>query len=142
MLQAVSGRFACEKDFDYISRFNGLSKKQPFLAFAMTVFMFSFAGLPSGLAGLLGKIYVFYSAVQAGYLGLAIVGVLCSGVSLYYHLRVVVAMYFLPAEEGARTAELSFPLAVVIAASLILVIVLGALPSLPLEYGGMVMAGV
>ena len=103
--------------------------------------MFSFAGLPPGLAGLLGKIYVFYSAVQAGYLGLTIVGVLCSVVSLYYYLRVVVAMYFIPAEEGTRTAELSFPLAVVIAASVILVIVLGLLPSLPLEYAGRVMAG-
>jgi NADH-quinone oxidoreductase subunit N len=75
-----------------ISDFAGLGRKRPLLAAAMTVFMLSLTGMPPTL-GLVGKFYLFRTALQGGYLGLAIIGVLTSLVSAYYYLRVVVMMY-------------------------------------------------
>lgn len=96
---AVSSKFASSHHPDDITRFNGLGYRQPFLGLAMGIFMLSLAGIPPGMTGLLGKVYIFSAAVKADYVGLAIIGVLCSAVSCYYYLRVIVAMYFVESEE-------------------------------------------
>ncbi|HKQ58728.1 MAG TPA: NADH-quinone oxidoreductase subunit N [Candidatus Eisenbacteria bacterium] len=70
----------------------GLSTRQPLLALAMTIFMLSLGGIPP-TAGFMGKVYVFGTAVNAGLIPLVIVGVLNSVVSVFYYLRVTVAMY-------------------------------------------------
>lgn len=70
----------------------GLSRRHPFLSAAMAVFVLSLAGIPP-LAGFFGKFYVFSSAVRSGYTDLVVIAVLMSVVSLYYYLRIVVAMY-------------------------------------------------
>lgn len=80
----------------------GLGSRQPFLAAAMAVFMFSLAGVPP-TAGFVGKFYIFSAAVEAGYAWLAVVMVLASVVSVYYYLKVTVAMYMWePAESLVR----------------------------------------
>jgi NADH-quinone oxidoreductase subunit N len=84
-----------------ISDYRGLAKKYPVLAAAMTVFMLSFIGFPPTL-GMVGKFYLFSSAIAGGFTGLAIIGVLTSLVSAYYYLRVVVNMYM---REGDPTIE-------------------------------------
>jgi len=84
-----------------ISDYMGLAKKHPALAAAMTVFMLSLIGFPPTL-GMVGKFYLFSSAIQGGFVGLAIIGVLTSLVSAYYYLRVVVNMYM---REGDPTIE-------------------------------------
>lgn len=71
----------------------GLSKTHPMLAFAMAVFMWSLAGVPPA-AGFWGKWAVFLPAVQAGLYPLTIIGVIASGISCFYYLRVIKAMYF------------------------------------------------
>jgi NADH-quinone oxidoreductase subunit N len=48
--------------------------------------------------GFWGKFYLFRTAVQAGYIGLAIIGLLTSVASAYYYLRVVVYMFMKPGE--------------------------------------------
>jgi NADH-quinone oxidoreductase subunit N len=75
-----------------ISDYAGLARKHPVLAAAMAVFMLSLIGLPPTL-GLVGKVYLFSAVIDAGFYGLAIIGVLTSVVSAYYYLRVVVIMY-------------------------------------------------
>lgn len=84
-----------------ISDYAGLARKYPGLAAAMAVFMFSFIGFPPTL-GMVGKFYLFRAAIEGGYSGLALVGVLTSLVSAFYYLRVVVNMYM---REGEVTAE-------------------------------------
>jgi NADH-quinone oxidoreductase subunit N len=71
----------------------GLSKTHPMMAAAMAVFMFSMAGIPP-LAGFWGKLYVFMAAIDKGFVGLAVVGVLTSVVGAYYYLRIIKVMYF------------------------------------------------
>jgi NADH-quinone oxidoreductase subunit N len=71
----------------------GMSKTHPMTAVALAIFMFSMAGIPP-LAGFWGKLYVFMAAIDKGYIGLAVVGVLTSVVSAYYYLRIIKVMYF------------------------------------------------
>jgi NADH-quinone oxidoreductase subunit N len=75
-----------------INDFAGLGRKRPLLAAAMTVFMLSLTGMPPTL-GLIGKFYLFRTAIEGGFIWLAIIGVLTSLISAYYYLRVVVTMY-------------------------------------------------
>ncbi len=77
----------------------GLAGRQPLLAAALAVFMFSLAGIPP-LAGFFGKLYVFLAAIQAGLVPLAVIGVLASVVGAYYYLRIVKVMYFDEAREA------------------------------------------
>jgi NADH-quinone oxidoreductase subunit N len=85
-----------------ISDFAGLGRKRPLLAAAMTVFMLSLTGMPPTL-GLVGKLYLFRTAIEGGFIGLAIIGVLTSLISAYYYLRVVVTMYM--REGDAETSR-------------------------------------
>jgi NADH-quinone oxidoreductase subunit N len=72
--------------------YNGLATKAPVASVAMTVFMFSLAGLPVG-GGFLSKYYLFAGAVGAGVWWLAFVGAINSALSLFYYSRVVKAMW-------------------------------------------------
>ena len=81
----------------------GLSKKRPYIAALMALFMFSLSGLPP-MAGFFGKYYVFLAAVKADMTWLAIVGVMTSLVSAYYYLRLVVVMYFKEGESDLEAA--------------------------------------
>ncbi len=75
-----------------VSDLAGLGFKYPLLGFAMAVFMLSLGGIPP-TAGFMGKVYVFGAALQADLVALTIVGVLNSVISVFYYLRVTVAMY-------------------------------------------------
>ncbi|RPI21463.1 MAG: NADH-quinone oxidoreductase subunit N, partial [Chloroflexota bacterium] len=70
----------------------GLGRKYPALAAVMAVAMLSFTGVPPTL-GFVGKFFVFRTALDGGFVGLALIGVFTSLVSAYYYLRVVVIMY-------------------------------------------------
>ncbi|PSP55153.1 oxidoreductase [Halobacteriales archaeon QS_1_67_19] len=72
--------------------YNGLASRAPFACVAMTVFMFSLAGLPP-FGGFLSKYFLFAAAVGAGFWWLAAVGAINSALSLYYYSRVVKAMW-------------------------------------------------
>ena len=70
----------------------GLGYRHPFRAGALAVFLFSLAGIPP-TAGFIGKFGIFYAAIRADFVGLALVGILASLVSLYYYLRLVVVLF-------------------------------------------------
>ena len=61
-------------------------------ALALSVFLFSLAGLPP-LAGFLGKFYVFSAGIEGKLYALVVIGLVNSVVSLYYYARVVKAMF-------------------------------------------------
>ena len=72
--------------------YNGLATQAPMACVAMTVFMFSLAGLPIG-GGFLSKYVLFMGAVGAGFWWLAAIGAINSALSLFYYSRVVKAMW-------------------------------------------------
>ena len=72
--------------------YNGLARQAPLASVAMTVFMFSLAGLPIG-GGFISKYFLFLGAVGAGFWWLAAVGAMNSALSLFYYARVVKALW-------------------------------------------------
>jgi NADH-quinone oxidoreductase subunit N len=107
---------------DELKDFSGLAFRNPFAAFAMLLFMLSLGGIPP-TAGFMGKFWLFSSAIDAHYYGLALIGVLNSAISLYYYIRIVVFMYLKKDAIGSEprtTPALAAVLAVAVAATLVL----------------------
>ncbi|HNS85679.1 MAG TPA: NADH-quinone oxidoreductase subunit NuoN, partial [Parvularculaceae bacterium] len=108
-----------------IDDLSGLTRTNPGLALALTILLFSLAGVPP-MAGFFGKLVVFQAAVEAALVWLAIIGAVMSVISAYYYLRIIWLMWFnepAPAferEVGSRlgmtafgSAALMFPILIV-----------------------------
>ena len=70
----------------------GLARRAPIACVAMSVFMFSLAGLPL-FGGFFSKYALFMAAIGSGFWWLAAVGAVMSALSLYYYSRVVKAIW-------------------------------------------------
>ncbi len=105
-----------------IEDYTGLGYSHPLAAIAMCLFLFSLAGIPP-TAGFMGKFYIFSAAMKEGYIGLAIIGVINSVVSVYYYLRVTIAMYM---KIPATTGESYIPAAITFSPTLIIAIIISA----------------
>lgn len=111
-----------------ISDLAGLNRRNPLLAFAILILMFSLAGIPP-LVGFYAKLVVLQAALAAGHVTLTIVAVLLSLVGAFYYLRVVKTMYF---DEPAANApaigtQLSFRSGI-LSVNGLLILLLGILP--------------
>jgi NADH-quinone oxidoreductase subunit N len=111
---------------------SGFGYKRPFLGIAMTIFLFSLMGLPP-TAGFTGKFFIFAGALEAGYVWLAIIGVLNSAVSLYYYLRVMVYMYFRDPVEDYSWVKMEMATVVSILIAIAGVLYLGIVPGPVME---------
>jgi NADH-quinone oxidoreductase subunit N len=134
------GAFACaaavrsRTGSDDLAGWNGLAKRSPLLALAMTLSLLSLAGIPP-LGGFAGKVYLFSAAMEGGgrWLWLVVTGVLLSIVSLYYYLLVIRRMYMAEPDEGsvaqAGTIRPGVAASLAIMACVAGIIVTGILPS-------------
>lgn len=121
------------KDYTY-DGFNGLGKKQPFLAFAATIFLLSLAGIPL-TGGFFAKYFVLTAVMEQGpgMMWLVIFALLMAAISVYYYFKVLMAMYFKKGDpELADTVSGSDRLFLGIAVALI--IVMGVAPDLLLAW--------
>ena len=78
----------------------GLGKRAPFVAVCMTIFILGLAGIPPA-AGFFGKFMLINSAVSVGLIGLAVVMVVLSCISLFYYLSVLVEIWLKPATRSS-----------------------------------------
>ncbi|OFZ20079.1 MAG: hypothetical protein A2X94_09205 [Bdellovibrionales bacterium GWB1_55_8] len=108
--------------------FSGLSRRHPWLAFAMAVFLFSLAGIPP-TAGFAAKYILFYSAVQANEILLVVISVLCSAISVYYYLRVLVYMYMRDPVGTQTRSPVSVWSAIAVAAMVAATLQIGVMPA-------------
>jgi NADH-quinone oxidoreductase subunit N len=113
-----------EGEGNRIDDFAGLGATRPGLALAMAVFMLSLTGLPPTV-GFIGKFYVFRAAIDAGYMWLAVVGVITSLISAFYYLRVIMVMWMRP---GEGVATLPRALGVVVGVTAVATFLLGIVP--------------
>lgn len=117
-----------------IADYKGLSKRSPFIAFAMLLFLFALAGIPP-LAGFTSKFVLFSAAIQTPtgatsvWIWLAFIAILNSAISLYYYARVVKAMYI---EEGDSKEKIKIPamFTIAIVICVVAVIILGIFPQI------------
>lgn len=125
VVQAQSGS-------DRLSDFAGLSRRSPWLAFCMVIFLLSLAGIPP-LAGFFGKFYVFASALSVGgqqlpLLWLVVLAIAMSAVSLYYYLQVLKQIYVVPARETNLRAACPVITQLTVGVLALAVVVLGVAP--------------
>jgi len=111
---------------EQVSDFEGLHRRAPLWAFAMIVFLLSLGGIPP-TAGFIGKYFLFYSAVGAGFGWLAIIAVLMSAVSMFFYFRIVMAMYLRDGDGQAEVVS-SGGLKLVAAICLVVTLLFGILP--------------
>lgn len=108
---------------------SGIGRRNPVVALAFSVFVFSLAGVPP-TAGFFGKWFVFKAAIDSGLYWLAALALVNSVVGAYYYLRVLVSMYM---REPAAGAPLAVPMrsgyvATALVVSAALVFTLGLTP--------------
>ena len=139
------GSFACilalRRGGEYVENLSdlaGLAKRQPLIASAITILMFSLAGIPP-MAGFFGKFYVFKAAIDAGMTTVAVIGVLSSVVAAYYYLRIVKLVWF--DQPGEAMDVTSQPMVSAIAGVSALVLLLAVLALNPLFVSAEAAAG-
>jgi NADH-quinone oxidoreductase subunit N len=112
---------------DRLDDYKGLQRRDPLLAAAMMVLMFSLAGVPP-FVGFWAKLRIFQVLWETNHLWLVIIAAAMSVVGAYYYLRVIKLMYFdEPAGEQAHaTREPGVRLALGLNAAAVLA--LGLLP--------------
>lgn len=125
-LGAIAVVSLIEKDENTIvtvDNLGGYSKKHPWMAFSLTLFMLSLAGIPPTI-GFFSKFYLFSAALGEGLTWLVIWGVLNSVISVYYYLRPIVVMYMKDADE-IQSHELAVATQSVVLISAVLIVFLG-----------------
>jgi NADH-quinone oxidoreductase subunit N len=129
---AVVTLVAQRQPSNLIADYAGLGRRSPGLAIALSVFLFSLAGIPP-LAGFYAKFVVFQAALGAGegwVTALAAFMAVMTVVALFYYLSIVRSMWQSPAPEGTGTLPVPVPYGLAIGLSTLGVLVLGVLPGL------------
>lgn len=117
------------QEAELIEDYQGLFWRRPWLAAVFTASLLSLAGIPL-TAGFIGKFYIVSAGVGSALWPLVLVLVAGSAISLYYYLRIVVAMSQ-PAQtvNVASASYLSLSGGVVLAVLMLLLVWLGVYPS-------------
>jgi NADH-quinone oxidoreductase subunit N len=117
-----------------ITDYRGLAYRSPVLCGAMAFFLLSLIGIPF-TGGFFAKFYVFSAALQKGMFGLAIIGLINSGIAAFYYLRLLTALYSKPADGSPVLAiprmSITLGFAILLAASATLL--LGIVPRTSLD---------
>ncbi len=106
------GAFLCvqlianETGSEDLEDYRGLGYRAPVLGVFLTIFLLSLTGIPP-TAGFVGKLYLFAALINAKLIGLAVVGVLNSVVSLYYYVRVIRNMFLRDPDTNALPVSFS-----------------------------------
>lgn len=113
---------------DHFVAFDGLGKRNPFLALVITVAMLSLAGIPL-TAGFIGKFMLFRSAMADYHIILLLLAVVNAAIGVYYYLRVVVHMYFYSGDENDEKLIVPMGFQVVLIITFVLTVLVGVYPN-------------
>ena len=115
---------------DNFENFNGLGKRNPLAALALTIAMLSLAGIPL-TAGFMGKYLMFLNVMGDYHVYLVAFAILNALVGFYYYLKVIVAMYFKEGPEVQLETPVQYQIVLVL--SVIITVFLGVYPSVILN---------
>ncbi|WP_040300503.1 NADH-quinone oxidoreductase subunit N [Arcticibacter svalbardensis] len=110
---------------DSFDSFNGLARKNPFLALTLTIAMLSLAGIPL-TAGFIGKFMMFSKALSSYHIFLVVFAALNAMIGIFYYFKVIVAMYFKEEDRKELIVPVYFKL--VLGFSALVTIALGVYP--------------
>jgi NADH-quinone oxidoreductase subunit N len=106
----------------------------------MLILLLSLAGVPP-TAGFVGKLYLFGAAIERGYVLLALIAVVNSAISLFYYMKVAVAMYMRDLPPAGLALSPSRPLRVVLFVTVVGTLVIGIYPGPFLDLARFSVAG-
>lgn len=115
---------------DNFENFNGLGKKNPLTAFALTIAMLSLAGIPL-TAGFIGKYVMFLNVMENYQTVLVVIAILNALIGFYYYFKVIISMWFKDGSDAVLDTPLQYK--IVLALSVIVTLFLGVYPSLILN---------
>jgi NADH-quinone oxidoreductase subunit N len=110
-----------------IEDYKGLAVERPMVAACFTVFFLSLAGFPT-TAGFLGKFYIFRASMHSHLVGLTILALLNSVVSVYYYFQIIVAMYMHEGKTATSDVILPWPVRAALTISILGIFYLGLAP--------------
>jgi len=119
-----------DKDADHLEDFQGLIFRHPWIGGIFVAMLLSLAGIPL-TAGFMGKFYIVAAGLHSALWWLVITLLVTSGVSVFYYLRIIVALFSRPGDRQAASAlepATGFSGGLVLAAMTILLIWLGIGP--------------
>lgn len=117
--------FARSTGSEQIADLASFSRRSFGVGIALLAVMLSLAGMPP-FAGFVGKVFLFAAAVEAGWVWLAVVGVLNSILGVYYYLTVVKIAFLHRSEElEARPVKIQFSQGLAVALCVVAITVLG-----------------
>jgi NADH-quinone oxidoreductase subunit N len=111
-----------------IEGMRGFARTNPVQAFILIITMLSMAGIPP-LAGFFAKYYIFYAALQSGYIGLVLLAIISSLIGVYYYLHVVITIFQQPKHKPEPIA-FNTGQAFLLVLTGLLTILLGVVPNL------------
>jgi NADH-quinone oxidoreductase subunit N len=103
----LHARRADGRELTFLTDFAPLLRQKPLYALALTVALFSMAGIPP-LAGFYGKYYLLLHALEQELYLLVIVGLATSLLSAYYYIRFVKIIWF--EDNDGRSVQVDLPL--------------------------------
>jgi NADH-quinone oxidoreductase subunit N len=122
-----------EDKFVNLTDYAGLAAKRPGLAAALSIFLFSLAGVP-GTAGFAGKFLIFRAALESRLVWLTIIGVVTTVISFYYYLYVIVQMYMREPKDEFADVPVPGTVKLALFVSAVGTLYLGVLPTLVLNW--------
>ena len=129
---------AKDGDGEDISCLAGLSKRSPFLAFAMTLAAVSLAGIPP-LAGFFGKFLLVKSVASqafgdSGYFALLAVAVFGVVVSIYYYFKIIRTIFWGNDSREQSPVTVGLPVRIALYCCVAAMLYLGLLPNKPFKW--------
>ena len=129
------GAFACialmserEDRPHLINDLSGQGYNRPIASLVLTVCLFSLSGIPPFI-GFTAKFVVFRAAVNEGFVGLAVFGVVNSLVSVFYYVRVIYTLYMRPLPQRQPDFRFSLPMAAAASLAALAVLLIGIYPT-------------
>jgi NADH-quinone oxidoreductase subunit N len=121
---------ASRKGFEaeHLDHYKGLYKRDPMLALAMMMLMFSTAGVPP-FVGFWAKLRIFQALWETNHFWLVIVSAAMSVVGAFYYLRVIKLMYFDAPPAVYPPPQHSAGVRAALGLNALAVLVLGVLPA-------------
>mgnify|MGYP000869562535 CR=1 FL=1 len=118
---------------DTLAHCAGLSRRSPYVAGCLAIFVLSFAGIPP-LAGFFGKFYLFTAALKSatgsmGMLWLVLLALAMSCVALYYYLQVLKQAFVATGPDLHESLDITWMTRLLIGLCALAVILLGCFPN-------------
>ena len=110
-----------------IDEYRGLGQRNWLMALLFSVFLLSLAGIPL-LAGFMGKLFVFKSAIEAKLVILTLIAVANTLLAYFYYFKIIIKMWFYPTTDESTSTSIHPMATAALIIGVLGIFVIGVLP--------------